>query len=272
MTWKEKLLNIYAEFFGRKSFYFLNRLLFVIASRGLGYLNYQNLSASGEKRLIRNEVKTFAQKRTNDFIVFDVGANIGEYADLVLEEAGSHVRLYCFEPGEDAAKNLAISLGGDSRVNIAALALSDFNGHQDLYSIEGWNASAHASLTSSYLDTISEPGKVCSRKVEVMCGDTFCEKNGIGYISFLKIDVEGLELKVLRGFKDMIRRGAIHKIQLEFNQTTLFERVLLSDIQNELIGYSLFRLLTSGELVKLDTDSPGIYLFQNLVAVRLNTR
>lgn len=268
MTLREKVLYIYAEIFGKKCFYFLNRFLFVLSSRGLGYLNYQNLTASGERRFIRNELKSVKQGRRKKFIVFDVGANIGDYAKSVLQEGGRNVQLYCFEPGEDTAKELARSLGNDPRAKIFSLALSDSDGLQDLYSMEGSNASAHASLTSSFLDTVGKPGTVSARKVEVMCGDSFCERNNISYISLLKIDVEGLELKVLEGFRDMIRRGAIDKIQLEFNQTTLFERILLIDIQKELHGYNLFRLLTSGELVRLDADSPAIYLFQNLVGVK----
>ena len=268
MTLKEKALHLYSRIFGRKSFYLLNRALFVLASRGLGYLNYQNLSASGERRFIEKEIKLFEQNGLGDFIVFDVGANVGEYAESVLAAGGNHVRLYCFEPGREAAQELKENLNGDSRATVENVALSNTSGRQILYNIQGNPACAQASLTSSYLNTIDMPSNIISQCVDVIRGDSFCEESKIDHISLLKIDVEGLELKVIQGFKNMIRSGAIEKIQLEFNLTTLFERVLLADIQQELIGYSFYRLLASGELLELDVDSPAIYLFQNLVAVK----
>jgi hypothetical protein len=52
-------------------------------------------------------------------------------------------------------------------------------------------------------------------KVQVIRGDEFCETNGIDIIHFLKVDAENADMEVLRGFTQMLQKGAVKCIQFE---------------------------------------------------------
>lgn len=62
---------------------------------------------------------------------------------------------------------------------------------------------------------------------QMIRGDEFCQENGIDHIDFLKIDTEGHDLNVLRGFGGMLTSGAISVIQFEYNRLNLFTCNLL---------------------------------------------
>jgi hypothetical protein len=67
---------------------------------------------------------------------------------------------------------------------------------------------------------------VCS----VHDGDSYCARNKIGAIDFLKIDTEGHEGSVLAGFRDMIGRSKIRVIQFEYGMANIYSGYLLKDI------------------------------------------
>ena len=58
---------------------------------------------------------------------------------------------------------------------------------------------------------------------------TFCATEGIEHIHFLKLDVEGHEVAVLRGAQGMLNRGAISMIQFEFGPANIYSRSYFYD-------------------------------------------
>ena len=98
--------------------------------------------------------------------------------------------------------------------------------------------------------------------------DSFCEQQMIDEVDFLKIDVEGGELEVLRGASNLLEEKKIKVIQFEFNAMNVLSRSFLKDFYNILGGYAIFRLLPDG-LVALGAWNPAneIFRYQNLVAI-----
>ena len=77
--------------------------------------------------------------------------------------------------------------------------------------------------------------------------DTFCQENNIEHIDFLKIDVEGNELKVLQGAKTMINNGNIDYIQFEFGGTAIDAHIYFQDFYYLLKDkYRIYRILNNG--------------------------
>jgi len=84
-------------------------------------------------------------------------------------------------------------------------------------------------------------------KVEMKTIDCFCEENNIKRIDFLKLDVEGNELKVLEGAKGIIKSGNVDFIQFEFGGCNIDSRTYFQDFYYLLYkDYDLYRILKDG--------------------------
>jgi hypothetical protein len=59
--------------------------------------------------------------------------------------------------------------------------------------------------------------------------DNYCTQKNIAHIDFLKIDVEGFELNVLKGAKKMLENNAIEFIQFEFGECMIDAKVFFRD-------------------------------------------
>jgi len=75
-------------------------------------------------------------------------------------------------------------------------------------------------------------------------GDWYIEANNIARVDFLKIDVEGFEFDVLRGFERNL--GKISVIQFEYGGTFLDKELKLSDVCGWLLcrGFKTFSYIT----------------------------
>lgn len=76
-------------------------------------------------------------------------------------------------------------------------------------------------------------------EAKVSTGDMFCADKGIETIDFLKIDVEGYEHKVLKGFEGMLKRGNIKIIQFEDGYINIDTHFLLKDFHDYLGGFEM---------------------------------
>ena len=125
----------------------------------------------------------------HEFRVFcDVGANIGVYSIIA---AASQSQVFAFEPHpytyELLRENVALNHLGD-RVQCFPFALGDYDGTIRLTDLPG-----------SPINRILSTGSPGGIEVPVVKGRTFCLEHGVAP-EVLKIDVEGLEQVVLRGF------------------------------------------------------------------------
>jgi len=158
-------------------------------------------------------------------VVLDVGANRGDWsrmAEGLLREAAIHA----FEIVPDTFRALTQNVAGKPRIVPHPLGLADAEGEIEVFFAEG------RSEIATCLPGISEsvhgysPPRVRTR---VTTGDLFCEREGIDRVDFLKLDVEGFEPNVLRGFKRMLADGRIGAIQFEYGYGNVVSRFLLRD-------------------------------------------
>jgi hypothetical protein len=64
---------------------------------------------------------------------------------------------------------------------------------------------------------------------DAVTGDAYCAEHGIRRIDLLKIDTEGLDLRVLRGFDHMLASGAVDVVQFEYGLANIASHTLLAD-------------------------------------------
>lgn len=186
-----------------------------LASQGVGWAGpASGVVGSGEAAFVK---RTIAKIRTP--CVFDVGANVGEYARAALR-ANSEVILHCFEPSPSNFPILRGQLTG-TNVRLNAFGLSDSDEVRTLHKDSA--VSGLASLISrdlSHLDISLH----LHESVELVAGDNYVTTNNIGSIDLLKIDVEGWEMPVLKGFQESFRRRIIRCCQFEFGQAHIERR------------------------------------------------
>ncbi|MCG2725664.1 MAG: FkbM family methyltransferase, partial [Elusimicrobia bacterium] len=86
-----------------------------------------------------------------------------------------------------------------------------------------------------------------SENIEVKTIDAFCKEQKIEHIHFLKLDVEGHELKVLEGASGMLKLGAIDFIQFEFGGCNIDSRTFFQDFYYLFKdNYKIYRILKDG--------------------------
>lgn len=175
------------------------------------------------------------QKTTSIKTIFDVGANIGDWT-LAVSTMFPQAQVFTFEISPRVFKQLAANTTGLTNVRILNTGLSDREGEIYLNFVSGNSA------LSSCLDSFSEEfhrQESTKERCVVTTGDLFCSQNSISQIDFLKIDVEGLEPNVLRGFGNLLERKAIRIIQFEYGYTSLSSRFLLKDFYEFFARYEM---------------------------------
>ncbi len=163
-------------------------------------------------------------------VVFDVGANRGDWTELALA-ANPALTVHCFEPLPDVFEALAEHSARPEwrHVSCHPVAVSDTDGE----------ATIHSGSQSMH----RRGGR--AQSVGCVTLDAFCAREGIESIDLLKIDVEGNELRVLRGARRMLAEGRVARIQFEYGPENAHARVLLKDLFELLhsYGFVIHRIL-----------------------------
>lgn len=213
------------------------------------------LADSGEAFLIQalgTRIKTF----------IDVGANIGDWTDLMAKHAPDFERAILFEPSTIAFKQIKDRFGDSSKIELIQAAVADKPGELSFY--EEPNAGHTSSLVPGF-----STGIAVERKVRVTTLDEEVEQRSLGVINLLKVDTEGYDLHVLQGTKNLLTKQQIEIIQFEYNDAWALAGSTLHKAYEllESFGYQVF-LLKTGGLFKLNYSRYGEYFdYSNFVAI-----
>jgi FkbM family methyltransferase len=177
-----------------------------------------DLAANGELALVRRLTPAgFAT-------VIDVGAHLGDWSMAALA-AWRGATVHAFEvapPTFERFKQRIDAAGLAARVVLNAMGLSDTAGTREMYYFPD-----HPNLTCdrprhSQFRTSMFTGTLTT-------GDAYVKQQQLGDIDFVKIDVEGAEPLVLKGFRETIEAGRLHCIQFEYGAFSIQTHVLLAD-------------------------------------------
>ena len=254
--------KLYVLIFSRKKLQFINDVFLSLTLDAKGFKNYGDFKRTGEKkfiRLIKDEIN----------LSLDIGANVGNYTKLILQETSSKV--ISFEPLPDAYRELEVlKKEFGERLETFNIAISNENKRQELYF--GNEKSEKASLMKN-LEKLSFVGETNINKifVEVKKLDDLKDilKNEI--IDFIKIDTEGYEFEVLDGAKNLLKEHQPKFIQIEFNWHQLLKGQTLYKLSNMIDFSDIFRILPNENgLIQIDPSRPenNIYHLSNYIFIR----
>lgn len=197
-------------------------------------------------------------------IVFvDAGANVGDWSARVLATKKNVALGLLFDPSRSAIETLTKRFEDFPNVEVIPVALSDTVGTRRFFE------EPNAGTTSSFVPGFSAPGAVAT-SATLTTLDHEARKRDLEQIDFLKIDVEGLDLSVLRGAASLLAHQKIHVVQFEYNKAWRLAGHTLAAAYRYLsdLGYSVYLLKARG-LYELDYDKYGEYFgYSNFVAVR----
>lgn len=239
--------------------FFYNKYLYEMARLYTNFYSGEansNMATNGEYRFLN-----ILFKKIDSGIVFDVGANKGDYTSYI-HSSNNRIQLHCFEPSPEAWKKLKrLEIKGKIFVNRVALGSKE--GYAYLHFTKG--KSEHG----SFYEIHDGQRRFSREKVKVTTLDNYCNSRKITKIYLLKIDTEGSEMEILKGAKKMIHKNSIDLIQWEYGFATMYSRTLLKDFFVLLDDkYEFYKIKRFG-LEKI-TYSPyeERYSYVNLLCIR----
>ncbi|NLF30215.1 MAG: FkbM family methyltransferase [Planctomycetes bacterium] len=191
--------------------------------------NY-DIDSNGES-FVLSAIRPFGPR-----VILDVGANVGHWcrtAKGFLPEAEVHA----FEIAPPTCEALRRNVADLPGVHCEATGLSDEPGELAIRYYPDLPA-----LTTS----IAYDHPYASRElvVPVTTGDEFLRRRGIARVDLLKIDTEGMEHRVLKGFRRALTDGRIDLVQFEYGQASIVTGFLLRDYHRMLgeLGYAVGKI------------------------------
>lgn len=215
----------------------------------------EEFNLSGEAMLMSRLCGAGIELKT----IFDVGANCGEWAHLAIN-TNPDAAVHSFEPIPSTYRKLIRSVKPNMVIN--PFGLSD----STKWAMFKYTAD-NDKLTTQCLELQRDNEEYISALL--IDGLSYCTSHRIGSVDFLKVDTEGHEYEVVKGFGSLLEDGGISIIQFEYGYANILTKNLLIDFYRllEPIGYRIGKLSRNGVDFKgynlLDEDFKG----PNYVAV-----
>ena len=223
---------------------------------------------NGEYFLILSLLR-FKKNLKRELTIFDVGANIGNYTKLILELASKldiHLNLHLFEPQKSCYEILTKLYGDKKNIKINNFGASDKETTAILYydTPKSGLASIYKRNLKHYQIDFNH-----SEEIQLKRLDEYILSMNIEHIDFIKIDVEGHELSVLKGLGNFLNYEFIDFIQFEYGGANIDSRTYLLDFYSllEEKGFKIAKIMPN--YLELREYHPFMenFCYQNYVAI-----
>ncbi|MFK7848118.1 MAG: FkbM family methyltransferase [Rhodothermales bacterium] len=159
----------------------------------------------------RNTFRHLSKLITPSDTFVDVGANIGAYS-VGLSPFIKNGKIISFEPNPRALHYLEenIKLNDIKNITVNKVGLSDRDEDAILFT---------SSLTTASINKNKE--SVQKECISLITLDKYCEENDINNIDVLKVDVEGHEVKCIKGAIEIIKKSKSMVLVMEIDDNCL---------------------------------------------------
>jgi FkbM family methyltransferase len=186
--------------------------------------------------------------------VLDLGAHQGLYTLLASGRVGSRGRVIAFEPSprERRALRLHVMMNLCWNVTIQGLALGNENTEANLFVVEGSQTGCN-SLRPPHVFGGASPIRVRVARL-----DDWLDSKKIDHVDFIKLDVEGAELEVLRGAERLLNRKPLPVILAEVQDVRTQQwgykaKEIIEHLSQR--GYTWLRLTKNGSPERLELSA-----------------
>jgi len=180
----------------------------------------------------------------------DLGANEGFFSIVASRLVGSRGQVIAVEPQSRlqsvVLKNLEIN--GCYNVRLIRCIISDQSGVGRLMIAPETNTGSSGLFRATRYWVPSE-------QVPSLTLCELLQKTGILTCDLLKMDVEGAEFEIVMSSRELLKRGVIRNLAIEFHDTLLTKRGLRADTIREQLAECGFTLVR--------TSNPTVYTFRS---------
>jgi FkbM family methyltransferase len=207
--------------------------------------NNSNPKTNGEHHFF-NSIKNHIN------VIFDVGCRSdSEFINFIGE-------VHYFDPVNEFIENLKSRKNTNKSCFFNSFGLGDEN--KEIYYYPRYQSFYNRINSCHISDDVNK------KLLHIKRGDEYVASKNLTKIDFLKIDTEGFELHVLKGFDGFLQN--VNIIQFEYGGTFLDNKIKLVDVKNylEQKGFYKFSYLTNTG-PKLITDFNDHYQYCNIVCL-----
>ena len=224
-----------------------------------------NFSQSGEL-FVAEFIKNKFNKEPS-IVIFDVGANVGYYSKALSDIFKTQAKIFAFEPSSKTFELFLSTTKNIENIIPNNLGFSDKEYNNTLFT--NYEGSGYASLYKRRLDHSGIYMDI-TEDIKLTTIDSYCAKNNIERIHFLKLDIEGHELNALKGANNMIHDKKVDFIQFEFGSCNIDSRTYFQDFYYFLKdNYTIYRILKNS-IYELSNyrETYEIFMTTNFLAVK----
>lgn len=257
------IFELILRLLGKKTAWRLGRGLYMRARDDFG----NEMQTNGEWSLINVVVDHVRQSGAGRPLrIWDVGANLGDWSAHAIDlakKSGQKLDLNVFEPVPSTHEHLVRRFAGVGEATIQSVALSDERGTARMRFVGDFAG------TNSLATQHDEDGEFV--EVEISTGDAMADMLNLDQIDLVKVDTEGHDLSVIRGFGTMLAAGRVGVLQFEYNHRWIYTHASLFQVFETVKGwpYCVGKVTSSG-LKMYDGWNPELdrYFEANYVLVR----
>lgn len=188
-------------------------------------------------------VALFRKLVSPGMVVLDIGAHIGYFTRVLAHAVGKRGVVHAFEADPEIFRLLKQNTLPCKNVVPHSIAVSDRRGTIDFY---------HSEEKTGCGSTVADLPVVFRRKkvsVPATDLDSFLESSGVLAVDFIKMDIEGGEVRALAGMQRTLARNPQMKLVMEFSPDWLraggrAPLDVLSDLRS--FGFTVYAIAQSG--------------------------
>lgn len=201
--------------------------------------------------------------------MFDIGANIGEYSSMLSDNSqtyGVELELHLFEPTKSCFETISKKFNSKKSVILNNFGISDSSTTAQIFydKEQSGLASLYQRNLDSYNLKLNQSEEIVLKRM-----NEYIEEKSIQHIDFIKIDIEGHELKAFNGFGSYLNSDFVDYIQFEYGGANLDSHSSLMEIYKffENRDFSLAKMMPNGLEMRKYSPFMDNFMYSNYVAI-----